>query len=102
MAPHVLAFVEQDEPQAVLKDGVPERPLFGYCRDDTTGDILIPNMDNGNIFLQPRSRAAYRPKSRAGPKDPRQPRVLPAALVYILLILILMHVVRRKGQLDLG
>ena len=49
---------------------------MSFCKTDKFSDILIPNIIEGDVFLRPADKSAYRARSRAGPGDPRLPRAV--------------------------
>ena len=48
--------------------------VLGYCRDNLSIDVLIPNRDDGDIFWRRKDRSAYRASSRAGAPPAQHPR----------------------------
>ena len=57
---------QADEPQSPAGGAGAPRLVLGYCRDDNSTDVMIPNTGDGDIFWRRKQRAAYRPRCRAG------------------------------------
>lgn len=56
-----------DSPLAPLeKDVVPPTPIFSFCKTPKYSDIMLPNTIEGDVFVRPKAKRAFRPKSRAG------------------------------------
>lgn len=62
----VLPINPADEPVSRIED-----PAFvmGFCKDNATNDVLIPNDGNGIVRVKPKMMR----RPRAGPNDPRKP-----------------------------
>jgi hypothetical protein len=56
-----------DEPLAPLSgEADPPTPIFSFCKLANFSDIMLPNTIEGDVFLRPPEKRAFRPKSRAG------------------------------------
>ena len=56
-----------DSPLAPMKKEVdPPTPIFSFCKTPDYSDIMIPNTIEGDVFIRPAAKRAFRPKSRAG------------------------------------
>ena len=51
---------------------MPPTPIFSFCKTPEYSDIMIPNTIEGDVFVRPKDKRAFRPKSRAG-----MPRTVP-------------------------
>ena len=45
---------------------MPPTPIFSFCKTPEYSDIMIPNTIEGDVFVRPKDKRAFRPKSRAG------------------------------------
>ena len=77
MAPSVLhtsrtaCLGAGDEPLAPLQAEVqPPTPVFSFCKLANFSDIMLPNTIEGDVFLRPPDKRAFRPKPRAGRAPP--------------------------------
>ena len=56
-----------DSPLAPMKKEVdPPTPIFSFCKTPEYSDIMIPNTIEGDVFIRPAAKRAFRPQSRAG------------------------------------
>ena len=56
-----------DSPLAPMKKEIdPPTPIFSFCKTPDYSDIMIPNTIEGDVFIRPAAKRAFRPKSRAG------------------------------------
>jgi hypothetical protein len=45
----------------------PPTPVFSFCKQGANfSDIMLPNTIEGDVFVRPPDKRAFRPKSRAG------------------------------------
>ncbi|BDA45764.1 Protein O-glucosyltransferase 2 [Coccomyxa sp. Obi] len=73
----VIPLNPGDEPLAPLRRELdPPTPIFSFCKLSNFSDIMLPNTIEGDVFLRAPDKRAFRPKSRAGPKDPRLPKAV--------------------------
>lgn len=45
---------------------MPPTPIFSFCKTPEYSDIMIPNTIEGDVFVRPKDKRAFRRKSRAG------------------------------------
>ena len=64
----VLRMHAGDEPLAPLQAAVqPPTPIFSFCKQGAGySDIMLPNTIEGDVFVRPLDKRAFRPRSRAG------------------------------------
>jgi hypothetical protein len=56
-----------DSPLApITADVVPPTPIFSFCKTPEYSDIMIPNTIEGDVFVRPKDKRAFRRRSRAG------------------------------------
>ncbi len=56
-----------DSPLALLRKEIsPPTPIFSFCKTRNYSDILLPNIIEGDVFVRPKAKRAFRPNSRAG------------------------------------
>lgn len=64
---HIALLYVGDYPLAPMEKGVvPPTPIFSFCKTPEFSDIMLPNTIEGDVFVRPAAKRAFRPKSRAG------------------------------------
>ena len=48
------------------KEIKPPTPIFSFCKTRNYSDIMLPNVIEGDVFVRPKAKRAFRPDSRAG------------------------------------
>ncbi|CAL5220281.1 g2266 [Coccomyxa viridis] len=73
----VIPLNPGDSPLALLRKEIsPPTPIFSFCKTRNYSDIMLPNIIEGDVFVRPKAKRAFRPNSRAGPKDKRMPKAV--------------------------
>ena len=67
-----------DEPLAPLHPSMqPPTPIFSFCKAGANfSDIMLPNTIEGDVFVRPMDKRAFRPRSRAGTRPSQSPSPL--------------------------
>ena len=56
-----------DSPLALMQKEIkPPTPIFSFCKTRNYSDIMLPNIIEGDVFVRPQAKRAFRPDSRAG------------------------------------